>query len=51
MEKLLIFNGLKILLTTGQCLSEVQSYLDHDPDIILSIYRGDVRIIKGFDAE
>jgi len=48
MEQLVEFNGVKILLTTGESLHEVQNFLDEDPDIILSVYPGRLRILKPY---
>ena len=45
-EALLTFNGVKILLTTGQRMSEVQNFLGERPDIVISVYPGDVRILQ-----
>jgi hypothetical protein len=42
---LILFNGVKILLTTGQSLSEVQNFLDQ-ADVVISVYPGDVRILR-----
>lgn len=46
MEQLIVFNGVKILLTTGQTLSEIQNFLEFKPDIIISVYPGDVRVLE-----
>lgn len=37
MEQLIEFNGVKVLLTTGQTLQEVQSFLGQ-ADVIFSVY-------------
>lgn len=45
MEQLIEFNGVKVLLTTGQKLSEVQNFLDV-ADAVISVYPSEVRILK-----
>lgn len=45
METLLEFNGVKILLTTGSDLSEVQSFLEQ-ADVVISVYPDSVKILK-----
>lgn len=44
MEQLVIFNGVKVLLTTGQCFSEVQNFLDQ-ADVVISVYPGQIAIL------
>lgn len=46
MEQFISFNGVQILLTTGESLHKVQSIAD-EADVILSVYPGRVRILKG----
>ncbi len=45
MEQFIIFNGVKVLLTTGETLSEVQN-LSEEADVIISVYPGRVQILK-----
>ena len=48
MEQLIRFNGVMVLLTTGQSIGEVQSFLDR-ADVVISVYPkedGGVKIIK-----
>lgn len=44
MEQLIDFNGVKVLLTTGQSLHEVQNMLD-EADVVISVYPGDIRML------
>lgn len=37
MEQLVVFNGVRVLLTTGRSMREVQSFADQ-ADVVLSIY-------------
>lgn len=37
METLLVFNGVRVLLTTGETLHEVQNCL-YEADVVISIY-------------
>lgn len=48
MEQFIEFNGVKILLTTGQDLSEVQSFLA-DADVVISVYPKSVKVLKAGD--
>jgi hypothetical protein len=48
MEYLVTFNQIKVLLTTGQNLSEVQSMIQQ-ADVIISVYKpedGGVKVLK-----
>lgn len=45
MEQLIEFNGLRVLLTTGQTLSEVQNF-EHVADLIISVYPHAVSILR-----
>ena len=45
MEQLIEFNGVKILLTTGQTAWEVQNWFDQ-ADVVLSVYPDEVRILN-----
>lgn len=45
MEQLILFNGVKILLTTGQSEAEVQSHWDK-ANVVISVYQDDLRILK-----
>ena len=45
MEQLIDFNGVKVLLTTGQSLSEVQNHLE-EADLVISVYSHEVRILR-----
>lgn len=46
MEQLILFNGVKVLLTTGQQLSEVQNFLEM-ADVVISVYPDNVKILRG----
>lgn len=46
MEQLIEFNGVKILLTTGQSLHEVQNLFNGEADLILSVYPEDLRVLR-----
>jgi hypothetical protein len=43
-EQLIDFNGVKVLLTTGQRLSEVQNYLA-EADVVFSVYARNIRVL------
>lgn len=45
MEELIEFNGVRVVLTTGQRLSEVQNFLAV-ADVVISVYPGKVCILK-----
>lgn len=45
MEQLIEFNGVKILMTTGEQRSEVQNWFD-EADIVIAVYPDRVRVIK-----
>ena len=45
MDQLVEFNGVKVLLTTGQTLNEVQSFLD-EADVVISVYSHELRVIR-----
>lgn len=45
MEQLILFNGVRILLTTGQTVQEVQNYVDQ-ADVILSVYPDKVMVLE-----
>lgn len=45
MEQIFEFNGVKILLTTGERLSEVQNFADY-ADVIISVYQDRLQILK-----
>lgn len=45
MEQLIVFNGVRVVLTTGQSLSEVQSFLD-GADVVISVYPRWVRVLR-----
>lgn len=45
MEQLIEFNGVTICLTTGSDMNQVQHWLE--ADVILSVYPGEVQILKG----
>jgi hypothetical protein len=46
MEQYIEFNGVRVVLTTGQTLDEVQSFTDV-ADVIISVYPGDTRVLRG----
>ena len=54
MEQLIEFNGVKILLTTGQSEREVQNWWDI-ADVVISVYPDDcaafIRVLKGTYAK
>lgn len=45
MEQLITFNGVRILLTTGKTLSEVQNFIG-EADVILSVYPDCVQVLE-----
>jgi hypothetical protein len=45
MEQWFVFNGVRILLTTGAALHEIQSWPPWQPEVILSICRDQVRVL------
>lgn len=48
MDQVMTFNGVTIVFTTGQSMSEVQALKwGQSADIVLSIYPGDIRVLKG----
>lgn len=49
MEKLIIFNGVKVVLTTGQSMSEVQNFLD-EGQVFISVYAGSMKILSDSTA-
>lgn len=49
MEQLIEFNGVKVLLTTGQSLNEVQN-MASEADVIISVYPGNVRVLYDFKS-
>src|SRR3954467_11337837 len=44
-DRLIEFNGVKILLTTGHRLSQVQGHLA-EAEVVVSVYAGDIRVLK-----
>jgi hypothetical protein len=46
METWFTFNGVGILLTTGRHLHEIQNWPAWEPDVILSVYEGEVRVLR-----
>jgi len=48
-EQLIEFNGVKVLLTTGQSLNEVQN-MASEADVIISVYPGNVRVLYDFKS-
>lgn len=47
MEQWITFNDVLILLTTGESLHEVQNWPDREPEVIISVCRGHLRVLKG----
>lgn len=48
MEQFILFNGVRILLTTGKRLSEVQNFVNQ-ADVILSVYPDEVMVLEVAD--
>lgn len=46
MEQLIVFNGVKILLTTGQNLYEIQNFTEENLDVILSVNPEYFKVLK-----
>lgn len=46
MEQLIDFNGVKLVLTTGEHMDEVQNFLD-EGDYFISVYPGRLKLIGG----
>ena len=44
MEQLILFNGVRVVLTTGQAMREVQNFVD-EGDVFISVHQGDVRVL------
>jgi hypothetical protein len=49
MEQLIEFNGVRVVLTTGQSMREVQNFVD-DGDVFISVYQGATRILLDKEA-
>ncbi len=50
MERWLEFNGVKVLLTTGEHESEVQSFFE-EAYVVISVYPDRVKVLKGPGVE
>jgi hypothetical protein len=44
-EARILFNGVVVVLTTGEQMSEVQNYVD-EADVIISVYPHGTKILK-----
>lgn len=45
MEQSITFNGVRILLTTGKSISEIQNFIG-EADVILSVYPDCVQVLE-----
>lgn len=50
MEQLIEFNGVRVLLTTGETIAEVQNFIDQ-ADVIISVYPQHTRVIWAFPTK
>ena len=44
MEQLILFNNVRVVLTTAQSMREVQNFLD-EGDVFITVYQGATRIL------
>jgi hypothetical protein len=50
MEQLIVFNGVRVVLTMARGMHEVQNFLDVG-EVFISVYRGYTRVIGAAAAE